>query len=125
MKLRYIVVPLLGVSCWAMANWEHGFAHLLGIDTQQSQFYDFVSGVGPMIVTVLMGAGVIYSVVQHINCHVTGCLRVGKYPLAGGEYKVCRRHHPEDAIRTGRDVLAFIHEQHQRHKRQGIIIKTP
>lgn len=38
---------------------------------------------------------------RHVNCHVHRCPGLGRYPVAGGAYRVCRRHHPEPEVRAG------------------------
>ncbi len=66
----------------------HDLLHWTGIDTQQSYFYDFWSGIGTQI-TLLVG---IIAAIRHHNCHVKGCWRLGhKDPLHG--YPACRAHH--------------------------------
>jgi hypothetical protein len=78
-----------------------GFTHALGIDTQQSYNYDFVSGVGPMVITSLGFSGVLLGAWRHINCHTEGCLWIGRYPVGDGRFKTCRRHHPDPAVQEG------------------------
>ena len=119
---RLIALALLGAITWAAVAYEHGWAHFLGIDTQQSQNYDFVSGVGPMIVTLLVSGGIFVTLIRHVNCHAPGCWRLGKFPLAGGQFKVCRRHHPDEEVRTGRnDLLAHIWAQHHAHRQLEVM----
>lgn len=67
----------------------HWLEHLLGIDTQQSPYYDFWSGVATQA-SLLFAAISIY---KHHNCRVKWCVRVGKYKV--GDYLVCQKHHPE------------------------------
>ena len=92
----------------------HWLLHALGIDTQQSYNYDFVSGVGPMLLVLLGYAGVI----RRINCHQQRCWRIGRYHVAGGQYTVCRKHHPDDAIRNGLRAhhIRIAHEAHTRQR---------
>lgn len=66
----------------------HFFLHIFGIDTQQSPFYDFWSGIATQC-SVIFAAVTYYK--KH-NCHVKLCLRVGKYSV--GPYLVCAKHHP-------------------------------
>lgn len=66
-------------------------AHIFGIDTQQSYFYDFWSGVATQLAT--LGAALTY--VRKHNCHVRGCPRVGRHSVDGSPF--CNRHH--DAAR--------------------------
>ena len=42
---------------------------------------------------------------KHVECHVAGCHRVGRYPH--GHYKLCRLHHPgvpDDGHITAEDI---------------------
>lgn len=103
-----VTVPLVA-TCWAIAAYEHGFAHFLGIDTQASQNYDFVSGVGPMIITAIGYGGLITAVIGKFNCHYKRCWRLGKHHVNGSPW--CNKHHevarPE---RTEHELLSRIVE---------------
>jgi hypothetical protein len=77
----------------------HWLIHFLGIDTQQSDNYDFVSGVGPMLVTIMFGSGAIIAFCRRHNCHQHHCWRLARHQA--GAYLVCRRHHPDPAVREG------------------------
>lgn len=92
-----------------------GIQRSLGIDGQASKNYAFVSGSGPMFIAALGFTGLVVTAVHHLNCHQAGCPRVGRYPVAGGEYKVCRRHHPDPQIKEGVSAahLLSAHEKHQ------------
>lgn len=61
-------------------------AHVLGIDTQHSYFYDFWSGVATQAGVLLAGAGWFH---KH-NCHARGCWRIGKHVVDGTPW--CSRH---------------------------------
>lgn len=74
--------------------------HVLGIDTQQSYYYDFASGWGPKILEMTVFIGIWYW--QH-QCHYHGCFRVGRYPLH--HHKLCRRHHPHAPHRVTHEYL--------------------
>ena len=86
-------LAIFGTALWAAVAYEHGFAHFLGIDTQGSQNYDFVSGVGPMIITALGYGGIISALVGKFNCHHHGCWRIGKHHVNGSPW--CTVHHHE------------------------------
>lgn len=115
MRRRWLI-PLAATAALAYAGYryEHGLAHGLGIDTQASQNYDFVSGVGPMIIAALGYAGLIASVVHHLNCHQPGCWRIGRHRIGTGVW--CGRHHEGarpaetemDLLREIRDYLESI-----------------
>ncbi len=89
----------------------HWLIHLLGIDTQQSWAYDFWSGIGPCIIAFVSLGLTSLTVYLVFNCHVTGCKRVGRFPAAGGQYKTCRRHHPDRNVRDGLQA-AHVHAAH-------------
>ena len=44
---------------------------------------------------MLVFAGGQYAVVRKHNCHQPWCWRVGRYPVEGTEFVVCRHHHPD------------------------------
>jgi hypothetical protein len=90
----------------------HAIIHALGIDTQLSFFYAFYSGFGPFAVSVLTLALSIGTILFAVNCHVHGCLRIGKYPMVGGQFKVCRKHHSNPAVKNGLTV-EHIHAAHE------------
>jgi hypothetical protein len=54
-------------------------------------FYVFWSGLGGDLAYL----GGVLALVHHVNCHAKGCLRIGKHPVDGTAYKVCRKHHPD------------------------------
>lgn len=62
------------------------------------RYYNFHSGFGSYFPWVFFSMGGIFAFVaiqfRHTNCHQKGCWRIGKFALAGGEYKVCGKHHP-------------------------------
>lgn len=62
--------------------------HVLGIDTQQSYYYDFWSGFATQI-TVLVA---LVTALRHRNCYVRRCWRLGHIDPAHG-HPACRRHH--------------------------------
>lgn len=62
--------------------------------------YNFISG--PLADITLLGGA--YALLRHHNCHVKGCWRVGRHPVAGTSYIVCRKHHPHEKP-TAQQVL--------------------
>ena len=91
-----VILAVCGWAGWAIAAYEHGFAHFMGIDTQQSQNYDFVSGVGPMFITAIGLSSLIAGLWHHVNCHQSGCWRIGKHKIDGTPW--CSYHH--EAVRA-------------------------
>ncbi len=106
----FLVVTLGIAACaWSIVAFEHGFAHFLGIDTQTSQNYDFVSGVGPMFVTAVGYGGLIAALIGKFNCHQEGCWRIGKHHINGSPW--CNMHHDRvRPVRSERELLERIVE---------------
>jgi hypothetical protein len=52
--------------------------------------YNFISG--PLADITLLGGA--YAILRHHNCHAKGCWRIGRHPVDGTGYVVCRKHHP-------------------------------
>jgi hypothetical protein len=63
--------------------------------------YNFISG--PLADITLLGGA--YAILRRHNCHVKGCPRIGRHPVAGTTYVVCRRHHPDESP-TAEQVVA-------------------
>lgn len=90
--------------------------HILGIDTQTGRWYTFWSGSGSDIGELAILGG-LYGLVRKHNCHVHRCPRLGRHPVEGTRYVVCRRHHPHDApthgqvLQAHRDACGGTHPQ--------------
>lgn len=67
--------------------------HWTGVDTQQSYFYDFWSGIGPVIFGQLPILISLLLYFRHHNCHIKGCWRLGHPDPRGGGFPACKRHH--------------------------------
>lgn len=100
-------------TCWGL--WYHGMAHLIGIDSQATQFYAFYSGFGTFLLASLGYTGLIVTMLRTLNCHAPGCPRIGRYPLAGGQFKVCRHHHADERVRDRSITLEHMHALHWHH----------
>lgn len=66
----------------------HWLIHVLGIDTQQSFAYDFWSGCGTQLPSLVLAAAWLH----RANCHHPRCPRIGKHSPDGTPY--CTRHLP-------------------------------
>ena len=101
--------------------WWHALQHWLAIHTgtlnEPGPYYGFWSGFGSDLAefaaafAFITGAVVSY---RHKNCHVKGCLRLGRHPAAGGQFTVCRKHSPDPAVREGL-TAHHIHSRHREH----------
>lgn len=121
MKVVYLLWALaafaVAVIVIAVVN-PHGVVHFIGIDTQQSDNYAFFSGFGSWLSSnlALLGlATLVGTAWRAMNCHTDGCPRIGRYPLAGGAFKVCRRHHRDVTGHHGpltTEVLKAAHAVH-------------
>ena len=65
----------------------HWFLHVTGIDTQQSPYYDFWSGIATQATVILSALGLY----RHNNCHKRWCPRLG-HKAPDGHFPVCRKH---------------------------------
>ena len=82
-------------------------SHFLGLDNLSGPYYGFWSGVGSDLAEVTL-VGAMLTLVRKYNCHVKWCWRVGRHPVEGTTYTVCRRHHPEGKP-TAADIQAKWH----------------
>lgn len=92
----------------------HWFLNVTGTRPSSSVlWYNFWSGFGSDL-----GEGTILVAViggyRHVNCHVKGCVRIGRheYDMNGVKYKLCRKHHPavDEANRpTAQDFEEHFH----------------
>lgn len=71
------------------ARW---FLRYTGADAESGTWYGFWSGFGGAIPDFLI-LGSIVTLYRHHNCHVKGCLRLGK-AVEGTPYLACPPHHP-------------------------------
>lgn len=85
----------------AVVNW---LAHVLGVDDVSGRWYGFWSGFGSDLGELAIVGGLV-TLVRHRNCHVHRCWRLGRHPVAGTQFTVCRRHHPDGHV-THEHVLA-------------------
>lgn len=93
-----------------MTGW---LLHVLGVDDVSGRWYGFWSGAGSDLGELAIIGG-LASVARKHNCHVRRCWRVGRHPVEGTGYVVCRRHHPDGA--PSREHVITRHRIH--HSRQ-------
>jgi len=70
--------------------------------------YNFISG--PLADITLLGGA--YALLRHHNCHAKGCWRIGRRPVEGTAYVVCKKHHPR-----AQPTAEQIHDEHAEHHR--------
>jgi hypothetical protein len=78
-----------------------GLWHALRWTWHDPDGYNIVSG--PLADITLLGGA--YAILRRHNCHAKGCWRIGRHPVAGTTYTVCRKHHPHESP-TAEQILA-------------------
>jgi hypothetical protein len=98
---------------WAVYHPPPLVLYLTGASREAGPIYGFWSGFGG---SLLFSAAVLFPLwyYQH-TCHDSfSCLRWGRYPAAGGIFKLCHRHHPDFAgQRPHRDLIRTLHRKYQ------------
>ena len=102
---------------------RHWVAFHTGIlNAGPDHYYNFWSGIGSDLgeATLISAVGIgVYTGVRKVNCHTKGCWRIGKHPLDGTPYVLCRHHHPHVPSRGA--THEHILEQHRRYvESQGL-----
>jgi hypothetical protein len=118
-KVIYLLWALtafaVAVIVIAVVN-PHGVVHFIGIDTQQSDNYAFFSGFGSWLSSnlALLGlATLVGTAWRAMNCHVYSCNRLGRYPIVNGQFKVCKKHHPDETVRKRNLAVEDLHRMHR------------
>ena len=113
--VAWVIVP--AVVVWSIAWHPLGWLFALGLHPYPAGTpwtYQLESGFLPSL-TVMTVLTAIITAIRTSNCHVHRCWRIGRYPVAGGQYKVCRHHHPDATVRQGKVTVAHVHKEHHAH----------
>ena len=112
-----LAAALLGLVAWIVLlpdDWRGWF----GFSSQATQQYAFVSGVGPMVLTALLGSSVLATLWHSLNCHVDGRWMIGRHKVKGTPF--CNRHHqdarPPETLEDKLDRLIGLLEQQAARK---------
>lgn len=101
-------------------HWITILLHWAGVEPRTpSTTYNFWSGIGSDIGEATL-IGAIVAMARHKACHVRGCWRLGKHPVADGLYKVCAKHHPDVADVVTVDTVARAHHAHRARAALGV-----
>lgn len=80
-----------------MTDFWHAIIHWTGCDYGAPYghfvWYDFWSGIAGSFIVGLAAFAVGWYF--RSQCHVRRCYRLGRHRVAGGTFKVCRKHHPD------------------------------
>lgn len=108
------VLAILALTAWAWwPEIRNEFFVLLGSRNESGGWYGFHSGFGgAAYVTIVPATALFY---YHHTCHESPwCLRWGKYPAAGGLFKLCHVHHPDlQGARPHHDLIRRLHREHK------------
>lgn len=123
--LGYLGVVVFVAFLFVTVQYYHGWQHWAAYETGSLNTpgtppnYNYFSGFGSVFPWEL---GIVVSIWIWIaahyrlnNCHVDRCPRMGRYPVAGGHYKTCRRHHPESHVRHSKVTFEHIQALHAIH----------
>lgn len=121
MKRAWLVILLAvaGFIAWIALypdDWRNWLGFSKAAYFQDGQNYAFYSGIGPMLITAIGLSTLIAGAWRHFNCHVDGCPRIARFHVDGTTFKVCKFHHPEDAVREGKVTHHHIIMAHRRHQ---------
>lgn len=118
---KVAAIPLLALAVLAVwvalypLDWQGWLGFTKAAYFTDGQNYAFFSGFGAWLSSTL-GLSTIAATLWHsLNCHVAGCLRPGRYPVAGGQYKVCRRHHGDITGHPRRLTVHALRDLHIAH----------
>jgi hypothetical protein len=115
LAVALLFVVLVVVLDGALRHWVA--LHTGIIHGGPDQYYNFWSGFGSDLgeATLISAVGIgVYTGVRKVNCHTKGCWRIGRHPLEGTPYVLCRHHHPH--VPSGGATHEHILEQHRRYK---------
>lgn len=109
-------VLLIPMILW----WPHvrnEFFVITGTRDEAGGWYGFWSGFAGGV-RVFEWAVIGAMLYWHQTCHASPwCLRWGKYPAAGGLFRLCRHHHPD--LLGARPHLELIHRMHREHQERA------
>jgi hypothetical protein len=119
-RLRWLVLAVLaGLVIWLIVTVVlHPFGGRFAVGVWPVPngtpwTYQLESGFVPAL-TVVGLSTLLGGAWRHLNCHTDRCVRMGRFPVAGGAFKVCRKHHQEITghSRLTLDVLRAAHRLH-------------
>lgn len=114
-QIRWAALFALALLMWVITTcWPHirnEMFVLIGNRNEAGGYYGFWSGFGGAtrdLEYFFIGAAVYW----HNTCHHSrSCLRWGKYPAAGGLFKLCHKHHPDLGERPDHEMINRLHRE--------------
>jgi hypothetical protein len=105
-----VVIVVLAVFFDPIRHW---LAVHTGTVNESGGYYGFWSGFGSDLGEGAIVVGV-YTGARKVNCHASGCWRIGHHPLEGTPYHLCSVHHPD--VPKGGASLKQILAMHKKYK---------
>jgi hypothetical protein len=110
-----VLLVMAGVLTYLIGWHPWGFLYGLGIhpypqSSSTPWTYQLWSGFIPALAIVSIFGGVATHF-RAINCHVHYCWRIGRFELANGQFKVCKKHSPHPDKITHEYIL----RKHREH----------
>lgn len=112
------VALVIAAAC--MVWWPHirnEWFVFTGVRYEAGAYYGFWSGFagGTRAIELPVLGGLLY---WHSTCqHSIWCIRLGKYPAAGGVFKLCHLHHPDlVGERPHHDLIRRLHHEHKQRQ---------
>ena len=114
--LLAVGIVLVGIFFATVRHWVA--LHTGILNGGPDKYYNFWSGFGSDLgeATLVSAVGVgVYTGVRKVNCYTKGCWRIGRHPLDGTPYILCRHHHPD--VPSQGASHEHILQQHEAFKR--------
>lgn len=92
---------------------QHWLAIHTGTLNEPGPYYGFWSGFGSDLGEYVIIGGVIGAYRKH-NCHTHRCPWIGKYPVANGEFFVCKKHHREITGHPVKLTVEYLKHHHEK-----------
>jgi hypothetical protein len=118
------VIAIAAFALW----WDNGGQGWLAIHTgtrnEPGVYYAYWSGFGSVIPWSLLAlggvVGVLIAFLRKVNCHERGCPLIGRFPIAGGNFHYCGKHHPD--WKGKHPTREWILHRHEEHKGEGRLL---
>jgi hypothetical protein len=82
-------------------------------DTNSNRWTTLLGG-WPQTLEGIGALAAAYALLRKHNCHVKGCLRIGRHPVDGTNFITCHHHHPRQSAPSHHEVLQA-HEHRMSH----------